>query len=330
MLAHYTTALVLLGLPLGIQGFVPLLANNAAGANNGAATTPTPGTTAAATGCRRRQHEHRIANGPSSLCAAPPAHALRAAPRPASPASLPEYFMALFGGNKGSSATKTSKAEELEADLLSAIEGVQGRGRDVTQEQRELVDKAVEALESDGGVPKAASSPAVDGSWRLIFTTTPGTASPVQRSFVGVDGFAIYQDIDLFSEVPPTVTNVVDFGPRVGQLRVTALASTPSRPMEGFVPRKGDGRFFGLNILGVSQTTPPEDPSRRIDFQFDEAGFDFKALPFNIPYPVPFRLFGDEVKGWIDVTYLSKRLRIARGNKGTLFVLQRPPSPPPP
>lgn len=31
-----------------------------------------------------------------------------------------------------------------------------------------------------------------------------------------------------------------------------------------------------------------------------------------------------QVKGWIDVTYLSERLRIARGNKGTLFVLQRP------
>lgn len=66
------------------------------------------------------------------------------------------------------------------------------------------MDKAVEALESDGGVPNAASSPLVDGSWRLIFTTTPGTASPVQRSFVGVDGFAIYQDIDLFSEVRAT------------------------------------------------------------------------------------------------------------------------------
>lgn len=63
------------------------------------------------------------------------------------------------------------------------------------------MDKAVEALETDGGVSDAASSPLVDGSWRLIFTTTPGTASPVQRSFVGVDGFAIYQDIDLFSEV---------------------------------------------------------------------------------------------------------------------------------
>lgn len=37
-----------------------------------------------------------------------------------------------------------------------------------------------------------------------------------------------------------------------------------------------------------------------------------------------------QVKGWIDVTYLSERLRIARGNKGTLFVLQRPPPPPTP
>lgn len=73
--------------------------------------------------------------------------------------------------------------------------------RDVTAEQRELVDKAVDDLETDGGVPDAASSPLVDGTWRLIFTTTPGTASPVQRSFVGVDNFAIYQDIDLFSEV---------------------------------------------------------------------------------------------------------------------------------
>ncbi|CAM9952141.1 unnamed protein product, partial [Discosporangium mesarthrocarpum] len=61
----------------------------------------------------------------------------------------------------------------------------------------------------------------------------------------------------------------------------------------------------------------------RINFQFDEAGFELKALPFTIPYPVPFRLLGDDVKGWIDLTYLSKGLRLARGNKGTLFVLRR-------
>ena len=34
----------------------------------------------------------------------------------------------------------------------------------------------------------------------------------------------------------------------------------------------------------------------RIDFQFDCAAFDLAALPFKIPYPVPFKLLGDETK----------------------------------
>ena len=48
-------------------------------------------------------------------------------------------------------------------------------------------------------------------------------------------------------------------------------------------------------------------------------------MPFGIPYPVPFKLLGDERKGWIDVTYLSPdgKFRLSRGNKGTLFVLER-------
>ncbi len=34
----------------------------------------------------------------------------------------------------------------------------------------------------------------------------------------------------------------------------------------------------------------------RIDFQFDRAAFDFRFLPFKVPYPVPFKLLGDETK----------------------------------
>lgn len=73
--------------------------------------------------------------------------------------------------------------------------------RGVSQEQREAVDKAVAELEAVGIMRDAASSPLVDGNWKLLFTTTPGTASPIQRSFVGVSNFAIYQEIELFSEV---------------------------------------------------------------------------------------------------------------------------------
>lgn len=56
---------------------------------------------------------------------------------------------------------------------------------------------------------------------------------------------------------------------------------------------------------------------KRILFRFDRAAFSFKFLPFKVPYPVPFRLLGDEAKGWLDTTYLSQsgNLRISRGNK---------------
>ena len=35
----------------------------------------------------------------------------------------------------------------------------------------------------------------------------------------------------------------------------------------------------------------------------------------------------NEQKGWLEITYLSNRLRICRGDKGTLFVLRKINSP---
>jgi hypothetical protein len=64
-------------------------------------------------------------------------------------------------------------------------------------------------------------------------------------------------------------------------------------------------------------------PRRRdqVSFSFDLAYF--KAGPLRVPYPVPFRLLGDEARGWLDTTYLSPRVRVSRGNKGTTFVFRR-------
>jgi hypothetical protein len=63
------------------------------------------------------------------------------------------------------------------------------------------------------------------------------------------------------------------------------------------------------------------DDGKRILFRFDRAAFTFKFLPFKVPYPVPFRLLGDEAKGWLDTTYLSPsgNIRISRGNKVQLM-----------
>lgn len=70
-------------------------------------------------------------------------------------------------------------------------------------------------------------------------------------------------------------------------------------------------------ILSFWQAAASVDSGKRILFRFDKAAFSFKFLPFKVPYPVPFKLLGDEAKGWLDTTYLSPQgnIRISKGNK---------------
>jgi len=142
----------------------------------------------------------------------------------------------------------------------------------------------------------------------------------VQRAFTNVDSFSIFQDVLLGRTNGPQVNNVVQFGD-LGELKVEARAVTDTKPLAGFEPRKGEGL---IPFLGKSYVTPAKSPNTRVDFQFTRAGFVFGPIKF--PYPVPFRLLNDEAKGWLDITYLSPRVRIARGNKGTLFVLKKEPT----
>jgi hypothetical protein len=194
-------------------------------------------------------------------------------------------------------------------------------------ENQNKLEMAVEELESSGsGVRDPTKSALLEGRWKLLYTSRPTTASPIQRSFTGVDGFSVFQEIES-SDGQVRVNNIVDFGASTGFLKVEAAGSTDQVPLDGFVPRKGKGLPFG--ILGTSSTDPPAKKNIRVDFQFDSAAFYFKPIPVSVPYPVPFRLLGDERKGWIDVTYLSKdgKFRLSRGNKGTLFILVKEDGP---
>ncbi|CAM6089469.1 unnamed protein product [Calypogeia fissa] len=155
------------------------------------------------------------------------------------------------------------------------------------------IQEAVDALEADGGIQDPTSSPLIEGRWQLMFTTRPGTASPVQRTFVGVDQFKVYQEISLSNTEDPRVNNIVSHSEEV--------------------------------IQSYEKLAASRDNGTRILFWFDKAAFKFKFVPFKVPYQVHFRLLGDEAKGWLDTTYLSPsgNIRISRGNKGTTFVLQK-------
>lgn len=225
------------------------------------------------------------------------------------------------------------KAGDLEKQLLAAItQNGEGRRLDNSNANDEIT-ALVTALEQSKSIPRPAIAPEVYGRWRLLYTTNADTASPIQRKAVDTSKFPIYQDIVFSKESNDNnqqqkkliVSQVVKFNDKA-ELRVDALASTSAYPLLELTERKRTGKILGLNILGVSKVgdeaePDPTRPDSRIDFVFDEGKFDFGN--FELPYPVPFRsaLFRDAVKGWIDITFLSERLRISRGNKGSTFIL---------
>lgn len=221
----------------------------------------------------------------------------------------------------GASPTKGARA--LEDELIAEVSSGQDR-----LANSEKVSSLVTQLEQSGkSIARPAIANEVMGRWRLLQTTNTDTSSPIQRKAVDTSKFPIYQDITLNEDGQLLVSQVVKFS-ETAELCVFALASTSLYPLPELTERKSTGKILGLNILGVSlvgeEAQPdPDRPDSRIDFVFDEGIFDFNGV--RIPYPVPFRLpiLRDTVKGWIDITYLSDRLRISRGNKGTTFILAK-------
>lgn len=222
----------------------------------------------------------------------------------------------------------TAAAEAKLLNILDSTEAISGEETKLSSGQLNSINDAIRVLEqSKSSQSDPVTSPLIDGTWKLLYTSSPGTNSPIQRKVTSTKGVAVYQVVNLLttegSFLPdqlPDISNTVCLGDS-SRLRITAIASTAKRPL--VKPRQGDGRIFGLAPFGVSSSNPPRSLLERIDFSFQEARLEIKGSKLTIPYPVPFKLLGDEAKGWIDNTYLSETVRIARGNKGTLFVLRK-------
>ena len=107
---------------------------------------------------------------------------------------------------------------------------------------------------------------------------------------------------------------ILSYSPLIDNLQI--LNPTKSNGLNLLKPRGIDG-IIGTGI--VAELYPLNEI--RIGVKFTHAGFlgpnvglkKLKALT---------RIKRDQ-KGWLDITYLSKNLRICRGDKGTLFILIR-------
>ncbi|KAA8492057.1 putative plastid-lipid-associated protein 12, chloroplastic [Porphyridium purpureum] len=214
-----------------------------------------------------------------------------------------------FGGAE-TAQRYDKEAQELKEQLLELVQPAQNaRGRLTPTQVRDQVLELVQLLEAcaQKHQTKRVTSAQLPGTWKLLYTTRPGTASPIQRFVVGQSEFVsnVFQDLSIDLESGTgRFNNVADFKQRAGgKLYVQALIERIDSELN------------------------------RLHIRFDLAYFEFtsglvmsllrREEPLRVPYPVPFKLLGKKACGWLDVTFVDADLRISRGNKGSMFILVR-------
>ena len=150
------------------------------------------------------------------------------------------FFNSMFSKFSSPSAAKTvatvdKRTKEIENNLLRVLENtdaVTGRGAKLSPETLSAIENDISTLENAVSILNPTDSPLLDGCWKLLYTSSPGTNSPIQRTFTSFDGVTVYQVVNTIntqgSFLPdqlPDVSNTVCFGDSA-RLRVTALAST--------------------------------------------------------------------------------------------------------
>lgn len=233
----------------------------------------------------------------------------------------------------------------MDNDAVSSLEEELIRNADAGDDAGTL--RAIDGLTRNFKVSESigdneALAAAVDGTWRLIYSTkstfdataplgrrTDNTAPGIEAVFAALFGSSSNSSDSASSRVAASSSPIQravlsklsegGFAVRQGVRLVDADASGRGRVDQAVC--FGDG--IGYFRLSANASLEPETSELRgrINYGFDLAYLDLKK-PFEarLPYPVPFRLLGAEAMGFLTTDYVSDAVRISTGNKGTTFV----------
>jgi len=220
-------------------------------------------------------------------------------------------------------ASVSNHVEDAKVELMRILGDKSGKDLAGRNQANRRVEDLVQFLMDRNPTPKPNRSERLPGKWSLICTYKPGEKA---ADFFSLQSWKEY----LLEGGPSPVQSLV-----VGNQRsVTGISQVLYLPEQvggngGTVETIVEFSSQIKGTLCLKAVVESLEGEKRIRFRFDGGHFRFTHLPFlnelgrpvEFPYPVPFRLLGKKAQAWLDTVYMDEDLRIAIGNRGSVFLL---------
>ncbi|CEM05655.1 unnamed protein product [Vitrella brassicaformis CCMP3155] len=208
---------------------------------------------------------------------------------------------------------RNSREKSRLMELLGEDAG-DGDAADESGKQREIEDLVDQLVAGYVFEPDAALDD-LCGVWKLLYTYAPGSAD-VQ--FASLDSWRRY----FFEKAPSPLQALATNNPKNTYQVLDLKEANKFSNLVDF--SEGSGLIQGILCI-EAEYLGLEDS--RLNFIFDNGFIALKPSSDDspsrrLPYPVPFKLLGDKAKGYLDVLYVDDTLRVAKGNRGTIFVFR--------
>ena len=188
------------------------------------------------------------------------------------------------------------------ADLLNMLAD-QNCGLNISKLEQPNILMAIAAVERNNPTAQPLASAALDGDWRLLFTTS--------ASLLNLGKLPLSQLRDIYQCIRMETSSVYNIAEIQSLPYLNSLVSVVAKFQP--VSEQRVQVNFVRSIAGLQNLLGYQSPAAFIEKI--SSGPRLVAIDFSIN--------SNNSNSWLDITYLDENLRISRGNQGSVFVLTK-------